>query len=107
MSGSMSGTAIALFSRTVNPIWPGLADIAVASMTPIPASAFANGATPTAPYQAEPGERIDDFKARITADLTAAGTLTGHAPGVLVWIYERGGFWERNAIGALLPVFDG
>lgn len=93
------GTATAQFEIIENPIWIGMADIAVANLGPILAASFAGGVTPTAGWQAQPYENLDGFKARIIADLKANGTLTGIAPGVLVTIYQRGAFWERNIIG--------
>ncbi len=100
MSAILPASAIALFEETVNPIWPEMADVAVANLTPIPPSDFAGGATPTATWQAQAFETIDAFKGRITADLKANGTLTGNRPGALVQIYSRGGFWVRNVVGA-------
>jgi hypothetical protein len=43
-------------------------------------------------------ETSNMFRARITADLQAAGTM-----GQVVSIWTRPGFWQRNQDGALLP----
>lgn len=98
--------ASAQFEETINPVWPNMADIAVASLTPISPVEFEGGATPaSATWQAVAGETREAFKARILADLIANSTISGITPpGALVQIYSRGAFFERNAIGALLPV---
>ena len=98
------GSASASFAVTSNPVWPGMADIAIASLTPIQSIEFRNGATPAAEWSAEPHETELAFRARIVAALKADGSLTGSRPGVHVLVYQRSGFWGRNMLGKLLPV---
>ncbi len=86
------------YQEVESPAHP-MADIAIADfLDAIPATAFANGATPTAQFTAGPWESFDAFKARINAALIAAGTR-----GVAISLYWRSGFFGRNLAGTLLP----
>ena len=82
------------------PAWP---DAAIASLHPFPANAFAHDAArliESARWRSRSGEDREAFRRRIRRDLAEAGVT-----GELVTIYERGGHFERNRIGAhmLIP----
>jgi hypothetical protein len=86
----------------------GMPDLAVAGLErPAPA-----GAVPTwsreewlrwARWQATIGEHLINFQDRIRAELKAEWYVDTLPAGALVFIYHRGGFWQRSQVRRLIP----
>lgn len=101
LAGTLYAASGILFQSFINPFGAtGMPDCAVADLGNLPTtlgpgsslSAWTTGWPDGGPqWVAEPTETFERFKTRVIADCKSQGI-----GGVVVNVWSRGGFWERN-----------